>query len=913
MNNGTAWKRGEKLTRRVSREGQQVHCRHRRGNNPGVSPRRLDFEKVKNVYRQHGGKVNILTSKIHQKDALCKTNPTGFNRRAKQAGRIIGKRSHTEKNKPSQTRVPTNDRPFAGRSKPITLGNAYPSLSTSHTAKSTRCHKGRSDKVDQRLRASVATAVGKETEPETDQRQHTDGRSGINQSYAEKGGILGKRIKKAEPSVLKAIAYHKKQQTKYRKKRSSKKTRKRQRKASNSEVRTYRLQKRQESIIQTLRDMVDIKQFHNLLPDNVKLTEAEQLVLALGEKHLPVHAFRNNAQITFLHSSVDSFCRKLKLRVFFGDNGLTEKSKYYKRTNSKWIPTAESHLQKIAFKQIDMENQLGKLSVTEQSKRVRMRSTLSGLDKLILETLKTLKQRKDIIIKPADKNLGLTVMTTARYEQLVLAAINKDDYVSLPPEIIQNVTWAHLRLILSTAKLLYSNKRSKDDKQLTLQPLASYFLQLEKQPNLKIPTFYILPKLHKPGPLKGRPITASINSSTYYASKYIARVLEPLRSKFFQNCKRSSDVLVDLENQTFPSNSTIITADIKSLYPSLPINWVLEQIGQVTSHYLHILDLEGIPLPVFMKILHWVLTHNYYTFNGNIYLQSNGIAMGTPCAVAIVDLALSWYEFKNFPILPRDFLYRRFLDDMLLLGDAMVGHTLLTIIGSAPARIDASSISIGNSGVFLDLTLSLVPTKTSSPTSLTSHTSLTTDTEYRVTSRLYQKEISKFQYILWSSRHRQSVYDNLIISEMRRYRLTCTDDEDYKASVNLLQQRLLIRRYSDAFVYAAPNIASRLHLLGVARLIKTGKTQQQDSQIVAVGSSFDPRMVSYNWREIFRIPPILKDPYFNKVFDRLVIAIKHCSNVGRYVTRAKFDSPEPLLLDVCNSDARTHLENLNPF
>jgi hypothetical protein len=78
-----------------------------------------------------------------------------------------------------------------------------------------------------------------------------------------------------------------------------------------------------------------------------------------------------------------------------------------------------------------MGNQLGKLSVTEQSKRVRMRSTLSGLDKLILETLKTLKQRKDIIIKPADKNLGLTVMTTARYEELVLAAINKDDqYVS---------------------------------------------------------------------------------------------------------------------------------------------------------------------------------------------------------------------------------------------------------------------------------------------------------------------------------------------------------------------------------------------------------------------------------------------------------------------------------------------------
>ena len=425
--------------------------------------------------------------------------------------------------------------------------------------------------------------------------------------------------------------------------------------------------------------------------------------------------------------------------------------------------------------------------------------------------------------------------------------------------------------------------------------------------------------MHKPGPLKGRPITASINSSTYYASKYIARVLEPLRGKFFQNCKRSSDVLVDIENQQFPSNSTIITADIKSLYPSLPINWVMEQIGEVTSHYLEILDLEGIPLPVFMKILHWVLTHNYYGFNGKIYLQSNGIAMGTPCAVAIADLALAWHEFKNFPILPRDFLYRRFLDDMLLIGDARIGHTLLTIIGSAPARIDASSISIGNSGVFLDLTLSLVPMdQTSSLTSLTPHTSLNstdldTSTEYRVVSRLYQKEISKFQYILWSSRHRQNVYDNLIISELRRYRLTCTYDEDYKAAVNLLQQRLLVRRYSYAFVYAAPNIASRLHLLEEARLIKAGITRQEDSPIVAVGSSFDPRMVSYNWKEIFRIPPILKDPYFNKVFDRLVIAIKHCSNVGRYVTRAKFDSPEPRLPDACNSDVRTHLENFNSF
>ena len=99
----------------------------------------------------------------------------------------------------------------------------------------------------------------------------------------------------------------------------------------------------------------------------------------------------------------------------------------------------------------------------------------------------------------------------------------------------------------------------------------------------------------------------------------------------------------------FSSNVFVFAADIKSLYPSLPIEWVLQQIKDLLKNSPTEIFLE-ISIDSFISILEWILKNNYFKFADKTYRQTDGIAMGTPCAVAIADLALSWHEYKNIPL-----------------------------------------------------------------------------------------------------------------------------------------------------------------------------------------------------------------------------------------------------------------------
>ena len=158
------------------------------------------------------------------------------------------------------------------------------------------------------------------------------------------------------------------------------------------------------------------------------------------------------------------------------------------------------------------------------------------LDQLLLTTLLRLSRNTDIIIKPADRNLGLVVLNTSAYKAMCL--LHLDDATTYEPvdQYFPGLVAARLRNLLKKhGKLLHTWQKTSTSS--TLTPLAESLLQLEKSPSLRVPIFYCVPKIHKTliNP-PGRPIVSSCSTATYYASVYLDNKRTPTNSPSSFHC-----------------------------------------------------------------------------------------------------------------------------------------------------------------------------------------------------------------------------------------------------------------------------------------------------------------------------------------------------------------------------------------
>lgn len=135
-----------------------------------------------------------------------------------------------------------------------------------------------------------------------------------------------------------------------------------------------------------------------------------------------------------------------------------------------------------------------------------------NLNREQMALLKALAQDSSITIKPADKGGGLVILDSDVYDQEVLRQLNDCNfYLKLEQEPTSQYQ-KQVRVVLSEGLAL--DQISKD---------LYDFLYVEYP---RVPLFYVLPKIHKPGfPPKGRPIVAANAALFENISKYIDSLL----------------------------------------------------------------------------------------------------------------------------------------------------------------------------------------------------------------------------------------------------------------------------------------------------------------------------------------------------------------------------------------------------
>ncbi len=420
---------------------------------------------------------------------------------------------------------------------------------------------------------------------------------------------------------------------------------------------------------------------------------------------------------------------------------------------------------------------------------------------LVLSSLTSLKSRTDLVFKPADKNLGITVLTYDHYRNLVLEhLLDTATYQPLPDDFADsNIkpaqqlhvkrAYARLRKVLYTHKKLYvstfgtttSNQNTTENSHLNLSKLATSLLQLSSSDLLRpAGKFYILPKLHKPK-LSSRPIASCINTLTYHASKYLDNILQPIMKSLSTVCLSTWEALVKVDQlHSIPTTACIVTADVKNLYPSIPINFGLTCTREILSNHplINPADLHFI-----LDLLRWVLENNYIAFENRTYLQISGTAMGTPVAVSYANIVLHCIERKCLsPVSRSTLLYLRYIDDLFIVFSSVeVGEHFITSFNSTNSSIQLDAVNIGKDGIFLDMEFAL-------------------SAQGYISVKSYQKPTNKYLYLPPTSAHRVHIYENFIRNELIRYRLLNSSIIDFLRMAETFKERLKRRGYSEEFL-----------------------------------------------------------------------------------------------------------------
>ena len=526
-------------------------------------------------------------------------------------------------------------------------------------------------------------------------------------------------------------------------------------------------------------------------------------LLSLGHKHIlsPSSFFpaAQNADTAHLNvcASLAAFVRLIKIKYYFrkaADNP-DDPSRLYRVANPNWrVP--EEH------QDIELNNSLTLFKSTIREFSFFASRTLPHSYNSYSDYCKRIVQRwlieHDIILRLADKNLGLVVLDRSWYIAECLKQLtDPSTYTELFfDDVLQESTFlANLKTrAINLVDSSCDHPELSDDLCQIYGPLLPEYMHKFIMDGFTrcandFGTFYGLPKIHKVSALHPlpplRPITSNIHCITQSISAALHRWLTPFMTHGATYVKNSFEVVNLLEKVVLPSDQpiAIVAYDVVSLYPSIPIDEAIRMI----STYLHALAYSfgctHNDVDLIIALLTFVLNNAYLKFGQRVFKQIKGVAMGTSVAVCfacifMIVLETPWLNRWKDKII----FMKRFIDDGLLILSATLAEatTIMESFNNLNSSIKITYEISTDLAIFLDLTA------------------------YRSGSRIfvrpYAKPFNTYRYLHFSSFHQKNIQKGWVYSNLCRYCKLSTELCHFLEIKQLFKARLLLRGYPPSFL-----------------------------------------------------------------------------------------------------------------
>ncbi|CAJ0940426.1 unnamed protein product [Ranitomeya imitator] len=243
------------------------------------------------------------------------------------------------------------------------------------------------------------------------------------------------------------------------------------------------------------------------------------------------------------------------------------------------------------------------------------------------KALKEMQEWLDVVFKAADKGGNLIIWPTVLYEEQAERLLNDTScYRRLPSNPLPAYQMELIKIL---------------DEAFAKGIIPKQLLDTVQKMVPKLPTFYLIPKVHKnPENPPGRPIVAGNEGLCEIICDTLEHFLRPLVISLPSYNKNTTSALKRLDNLCLSESMLMVTADVESLHTSIKHDDGLA--ARVTS------NLESELIDLLLVLLKFILTYNCFMFNKRVYLQKQGTAMGASCAPSYANLFLVAWEREIF-------------------------------------------------------------------------------------------------------------------------------------------------------------------------------------------------------------------------------------------------------------------------
>ena len=306
--------------------------------------------------------------------------------------------------------------------------------------------------------------------------------------------------------------------------------------------------------------------------------------------------------------------------------------------------------------------------------------------------LQSLKRNKSIVILKPDKGNAVVILDRSIYnEQIynILRDETKFSKLSVDPTITRQTK---LQTFLRRLKKfgLFSEKVYEDIYPSGAQPAR----------------IYGLPKIHK---VKSdqeippfRPIISSLGTYNYNLSKWLVSLLGPLVPD--EHSTKDTFTFISELKKVDISEKFLVSYDVVSLFTNIPLRETIDIAVDLILKSNRSLKVSRKDL---VQLFMFATAETHFIFDGAMYDQIDGVAMGSPLGPVLANLFMSHHEngwIKDYNQGHIHF-YRRYVDDIFAVFDSHdEANKFLEYINSKHPNIKFTmEVEVSNCLAFLDV------------------------------------------------------------------------------------------------------------------------------------------------------------------------------------------------------------------
>ena len=272
---------------------------------------------------------------------------------------------------------------------------------------------------------------------------------------------------------------------------------------------------------------------------------------------------------------------------------------------------------------------------------------------------------------------------------------------------------------------------------------------------------------------------SSCGSVTYGVAKELAKILKPLVGKSPHHITSTQDFVEQARHIKLEPGECLSSYDVSALITSVTIDPALSIIKDLLDKDNTLKERTVMEVGDIILLLEFCLKNTYFSFQGQLYEQVEGAAMGSPVSPIVANLYMEYLEQKALSTAPHyPKFWCRYVDDTFVIHKEANKQGFLQHINSVDPAIRSTVEDNKEDGSIPFLDTIVMP-----------------EVDGSLSITVYRKPTHTDQYLQWDSHHHLSAKFSVFQTLSHRASTVCSNPELLQKEKEHLRKALTNCKY----------------------------------------------------------------------------------------------------------------------